>query len=70
MQRGAVSGLPTAHGGGRGVFFLACWAWYSVEPAFQQDDRGAEVIVEGHQQVDVVEVFLAAEAVGEVVAWD
>ena len=34
----------------------------------QQGDGGAEVVVEGHQQVDVVEVLLAAEAVGEVVA--
>ena len=40
-----------------------------VEPAFQEGDGGAEVVVEGDEQVDVVEVFLAAEAVGEVVAW-
>src|SRR5713226_7930178 len=41
----------------------------SVEPTFEQGDGGAEVVVECEQQVDVVEVFLAAEAVGEVVAW-
>ena len=39
-----------------------------VEPAFEDGDGGAEVVAERHQQVDVVEVFLAAEAVGEVVA--
>src|SRR5216683_4508501 len=41
----------------------------SVEPSFEQGDGGAEVVVECEQQVDVVEVFLAGEAVGEVVAW-
>ena len=39
------------------------------EPAFEQGDGGEEVVVEFDQEVDVVEVFLAAEAVGEVVAW-
>ena len=34
----------------------------------EEDDGGAEVVVEGDEQVDVVEVFLAAEAVGQVVA--
>ena len=38
-----------------------------VEPAFEEGDRRGEVVVEGEQQVDVVDVFLAAEAVGEVV---
>jgi hypothetical protein len=38
------------------------------EEAFEKRDGGAEVVVKGHEQVDVVEVFLAAEAVGEVVA--
>ena len=33
-----------------------------IEPAFQESDGSAEVIVEGHEQVDVVEFFLAAEA--------
>ena len=40
-----------------------------VEEAFEEGDGGEEVIVEGDEQVDVVEVFLAAETVGEVVAW-
>ena len=40
-----------------------------VEPAFQQGDGRGKVVVQGQQQVDVVEVFLAAEAVGQVVAW-
>ena len=38
------------------------------EPAFEQGDGGAEVVAEGEEEVDVVEVFVAAEAVGEVVA--
>src|SRR5271154_448418 len=55
------------------------WAWESclrlgpglvvVEVAFEEGDGGLEVVIEGDEQVDVVEVFLAAEAVGEVVAW-
>lgn len=40
-----------------------------VEHAFEHGDGVAEAIIERHQQVDVVEVFLASEAVGEVVAW-
>jgi hypothetical protein len=40
-----------------------------LEPALEQGDGGAEVIGEGQQQVDVVEVVLAAETMGEVVAW-
>jgi len=38
------------------------------EPAFEEGDSGEEVIVEGEEQVDVVEVVCAREAVGEVVA--
>ena len=38
------------------------------EPAFEDRDGGAEVVAERHEQVDVVEVLLAGEAVGEVVA--
>ena len=34
-----------------------------VEPAFEEGDGGAEVVVERDEQVDVVEVFLATEAV-------
>ena len=34
----------------------------------QDADGGFEVVAEGQQQVDVVEVFLAAEAVSEVVS--
>ena len=40
-----------------------------VEKAFEESDGTEEVVVERHQQVDVVEVFLASEAMGEVVAW-
>ena len=40
-----------------------------VEQSFEESDGGEEVVVEGDQQVDIVEIFLAAEAVGEVVAW-
>ena len=35
----------------------------------QDGDGGFEVVAEGHEQVDVVEVLPAAEAVGKVVAW-
>lgn len=35
----------------------------------QDADGGFEVVAEGQQQVDVVEVLLAAEAVSEVVSW-
>ena len=40
-----------------------------VEEAFEQGDGGEEVVVELDEQVDVVEVLFASEAVGEVVAW-
>jgi len=40
-----------------------------VEQAFEEGDGGGEVVVEFAQEVDVVEVFLAGKAVGEVVAW-
>ena len=49
--------------------FRACSAWYWLSQRSQEGDGGAEVVVERHEQVDVVEVLLAAEAVGEVVAW-
>src|SRR5271156_6901687 len=39
-----------------------------AEPAFEECDGVAEVVVETAEQVDVVGVFLTAEAVGEVVA--
>src|SRR6185437_7804289 len=39
----------------------------AVEPALQQEDGVAEAVALGEQQVDVVEVLLATEAVGEVV---
>ena len=39
-----------------------------IEPNGEDLDGGSEVITERHQQVDVVEVPLAAEAVGEVVS--
>ena len=40
-----------------------------VEQSCEENDGIAEVVVDGEEQVDVVEVFLAREAVGEVVAW-
>ena len=39
-----------------------------VQPSFEDVDGGAEVVAEDAEQVDVVEVFVAGEAVGEVVA--
>ena len=41
----------------------------ALEPAFEHGDGRAKVVAEDHEEVDVVEVGLAAEAVGEVVAW-
>ena len=35
----------------------------------QDADSGFEVVAEGEEEVNVIEVLLAAEAVGEVVAW-
>ena len=55
--------------GGVGLFLLGLLGLVFVEPAFEDGDGGAEVVAEDDEQVDVVEVFLAAEAVGEVVAW-
>ena len=40
-----------------------------IEPALEQGDGGEEVIVEGDEQVDVIEVFLTCKTVGEVIAW-
>jgi hypothetical protein len=36
-----------------------------LKPALQESDGGEEVVVEREEQVDVVEVFLAREAVGQ-----
>ena len=56
----------------------ACLGWcfrfglpglVAFEQAFEDGDGGFKVVAEREEQVDVVEVFLAAEAVGEVVAW-
>ena len=44
------------------ALFLGLLKLVLLEPALQQRDGGAEVVVQGHEQVDVVEVFLAAEA--------
>ena len=41
----------------------------SLEPAFEDAHGGLEVVAEGDEQVDVVEIFLAAKAVGEIVLW-
>ena len=38
------------------------------EPCFEDGDGGLEVVSQFDQQVDVVEVCLAAEAMGEVVS--
>ena len=37
-----------------------------MKPAFEDGDGGAEVVAEGQEQVDVVGVLGAGEAVGEV----
>ncbi len=40
----------------------------ALQQAFEDGDGDGEVVAEGHEQVDVVEVAGAAEAVGEVIA--
>ncbi len=40
----------------------------AFEQPLQDSDGGGEVVADGEQQIDVVEIFLAVEAVGEVVA--
>jgi hypothetical protein len=40
----------------------------AFEQAFEDCDRSDEVLAEQHQQVDVVEVFVAVKAMSEVVA--
>ena len=40
----------------------------ALQQAFEDGDGDGEVVAEGHEQVDVVEVAGAAEAMGEVVA--
>ena len=48
-------------------FFLAGLVF--AQPALQEADRGGEFVAEQDEQVDVVEIFLAAKTVGQVVAW-
>ena len=55
--------------GGGWSFLFGMQCFVSIEQAIEDGDGGAEVVAEGDEQVDVVEVFLAGEAVGEVVAW-
>src|SRR5271165_4995465 len=56
-------------GMGRARLLAGLLSLVLMEPAFEEDDSVAEVVVEGAEQVDVVEVFLTAEAMGEIVAW-
>ena len=56
------------------VSFLSCsvvlfgfLGLVTVQPVFQPGDGGAEVVAELEQEVDVVEVLTAAEAMGQVV---
>src|SRR5262249_16287783 len=64
------AGMLARHLLRRGWRFLAgLLGLVLIEPALEQGDGGEEVIVEGDEQVDVVKIFPAREAVGEVVAW-
>ena len=51
---------------GRGDRLLGCESrgFIGGEPALQQGDGGLEVVVELSQEIDVVEILFAAEAVG------
>src|SRR5204862_256790 len=64
---GLAKSRDVLSGGGRS-FLFGIQGLVSIEQAFEDGDSGAEVVAEGEEQVNVVEVFLAAEAVGEVVA--
>src|SRR5271165_5874889 len=55
-------------GMGRARLLAGLLSLVVAEPAFEECDGVAEVIAEAAEQVDVVGVFLAAEAVGQVVA--
>jgi hypothetical protein len=69
------AGCPAAWAGGR---YCQCWrsgmlpflpGLMVLEPAFQQTDRGGKLVVECDQQIDIIEIHLTAETVGQVVAW-
>jgi hypothetical protein len=53
----------------RGPLFSDALRLVLFEPIFEECDGGAEVVTEGDEQIDVVEVVVAIEAVGEVIAW-
>ena len=58
-----------APGDWRGTsFLLGTSGLVSIEPLLEEFDGGGEVVAEFEEQVDVVEVSAAAEAVGEVVS--
>src|SRR5262249_17630393 len=64
------AGMLARHLLRRGWSFLAgLLGLVLIEPALEEGDGGAEVIVEGDEQVDVIEVFLTCKTVGEVIAW-
>ena len=67
--RGAPMPLATRRvgmGSRRGV--VGSLGLAMAQPAFELFDRGREVVAGGTQEVDVVEVLVAGEAVGQVIA--
>ena len=60
-------------GSGRGLLrtrrILGSSGHVFVQPSIEDRYSRSKVIVRHHQRIDIVEVFLAGEAVGEVVAW-
>ena len=51
-----------------GRFLVGLLGMVLLEPAFEEADGGAEVVAKGDEQVDVIEVSLAGEAVREIFA--
>ena len=68
VARGFVA-IAAPLSGGRARRCIGLPRLVLLEPAFEDDDGGTEVVNEGHQEVDVVEVLPTCKAVGEVVAW-
>ena len=62
---GAVERIESACGRLRAFGLLP---FVLLEPAAQQRDGGDEVVAQGDEQVDIVEVLLAAEAVRQIIS--
>lgn len=62
-----LSGLLLMSGGRGRVIHIGFLGLVTEQPVFQQGDCGVEGVAESDQEVDVIKVLTAAEAVGKVV---